>query len=97
MNDEPEFDLIIDTYGELGNADEERVFKNEESHFLTLLGKNIKKLLPEGRLFVSFMGYHPEGYLTAKQEKLEEKYAIQIELKTRPISVVITKNKGNEK
>lgn len=80
MTDYPEFDLIIDTYGELFYTDDVSYFKCDFSgNFYKVCCAALKKLYPGGRLFVaSLKSEGQKRFIDSNRERLEKIFGVTI-------------------
>lgn len=83
MTDYPEFDLIIDTFGELFYTDDVSYFKRDfNGNFHKVFCAALKKMRPGGRLFVASLKNGGQmRFIDNNKERLEKGFGVKIERK----------------
>ncbi len=80
LRDFQEFDVILDTYGELYYASmyDQINEDDEKTEFNQIFDALVRKLLSSGELYIASLYKNTAVYMWQNAEKLEEKYGIQI-------------------
>lgn len=93
MRDFPEFDLIIDTYGEFYYASIESSVDASRKHlFDDLFEAAIKKLRPGGQLYMSPLDDATTNKLRMRIKQMENEMGVTIDYNVETENWVITKN-----